>query len=79
MAYLPKDESVQAIEEAVWCLYKTGMSYKEIAGSIGVHQRTLYKWLSGERAAPLAVCLALAYVLLVRERQIASVDCQGTA
>ena len=70
MARLNRKESVGSVSRAVWALVKTGMEYKEIADAIGVHERSLYKWLAGERSAPLAVVLALTYVLMLRRREM---------
>jgi len=71
MAYPTIDESKAAINLAVWNLYRTKMEYKEIADAIGVHERTLYKWLAGERRAPKAVILALTYVEVLRRLEMA--------
>ena len=29
-----------------------GVTYKQVAESLGVHERTIYKWLSGEARIP---------------------------
>ncbi len=71
MAYPTIDESKAAINLAVWNLYRTGMEYKEIADAIGVHERTLYKWLAGDRRAPKAVMLALTYIEVLRRLKMA--------
>lgn len=70
MAYPTIEQSKAAINVAVWNLYCTRMEYKEIADAIGVHERTLYKWLAGERRAPKAVILALTYVELLRRQEL---------
>ena len=37
----------------------TGNSYVEVSDYLGVHERTLYRWLSGESRIPYSVISAL--------------------
>ena len=38
---------------------KMGMLRKDISKSLGIHQRTLYRYLSGELEIPVTVMLAM--------------------
>lgn len=58
----------QRLNAALWTL---NILNKEAAGFAGVHERTLYRWLSGESRCPESV--ATMFELLVRQRQPAKV------
>jgi len=51
-----KDEEVKYLRELV---DKTGNLYVEVAEFLGVNERTLYRWLSGESRIPYSVIKTL--------------------
>ena len=63
MAYLPHDDGHRLVNEAVTRLLGPKMGYREIAIALGIHERTLYKWLSNERRVPKIAIVAFAHLL----------------
>jgi len=51
-----KDDEREYLRELV---EKTGNLYVEVADYLGVNERTLYRWLSGESRIPYSVIKAL--------------------
>jgi len=47
-------------------LLKCGWLMSEIAEELGINERTLYRWTSGEIAAPRIALLALTLIVKVR-------------
>jgi DNA-binding transcriptional regulator YiaG len=45
---------------------KTGGSVAQVAEFLGVHKRTVYRWMSGESPTPVSVIKALS--LLIKSR-----------
>jgi predicted transcriptional regulator len=48
-----------ALRELVEKIRKTGMPFVEIAEYLGVHERTLFRWLAGDSYAPRMAYIAL--------------------
>ena len=48
-------------------LDRLGRTNAEVAQALGVHERTIYKWLSGERPVPQTAMIALR-LLVEREK-----------
>lgn len=40
-------------------LHKSGWNNAEISAELGIHERTLYRWTSGEVAVPIMALMAL--------------------
>jgi predicted transcriptional regulator len=45
---------------------KTGGSVAQVATFLGVHKRTVYRWMSGESPTPVSVLKALSLLLKTR-------------
>lgn len=63
MAYLPHEDGHRIVNNAVYRLLGPATGYREIADALGIHERTLYKWLSGERRVPKMAILAFSFLL----------------
>lgn len=64
MSYLPKEVGQKAVEDMLYLLSKAGLDNRQVAHMLGIHERTLYKWLSGERRVPRMATLAMSNVAL---------------
>ena len=62
---MPQENTDQAnqIRELI---KKTGGSVAQVATFLGVHKRTVYRWMSGESATPTSVIKALSLLLKTR-------------
>jgi hypothetical protein len=66
MAYLPKAEGTATIADLLFALTDSTTQYRGVADAIGVHERTLYKWLSGQTRVPKSAVLALYFLAIER-------------
>lgn len=66
MPYLPKPIGKARIAELIASLAEDTTQYRSVADAIGVHERTLYKWLSGQTRVPKSAVLALYFVAIKR-------------
>jgi DNA invertase Pin-like site-specific DNA recombinase len=68
--YLGKDEGRRAVEKLLANYLSTTptATYKDIAENVGVHERTLYKWLSGHTRVPMGVVRLLE--LMVAQKSV---------
>jgi len=62
--YLPKEVGQKAVADMLGLLAKTGLDNRGVAKMLGIHERTLYKWLSGERRVPRMATQAMSNVAL---------------
>ena len=53
-------EPRQRLAELLW---KLNVTNKEAAANLGVHERTIYKWLAGHRDIPSMVFITLQLLL----------------
>jgi len=60
-------EPQKRIIEFIRCLDKLNVLNREAAGMLGVHERTIYKWMSGQRPIPNTALVAIG--LLAREKE----------
>ena len=51
------------VEDLSRLLDRLGLTNAEVAQALGVHERTIYKWLSGERPVSATAMLALRLML----------------
>ena len=54
---MPQED--KALREYVDKIRKTGMTIVEICEYLGVHERTLFRWLAGDSYAPRMAYIAL--------------------
>ena len=66
MPYLPKSVGTARIADLLASLTEATSEYRRIADAIGVHERTLYKWLSGDTRVPKSAVLALYFLAIKR-------------
>lgn len=59
----PKARIIQFVKS----LEKLNVLNREAAALLGVHERTIYKWISGQRPIPNTVLVAIG--LLAREKE----------
>lgn len=59
------DDKMENAKKLAKLLWEKQVLNKEAAEILGVHERTIYKWLSGERAMP-AMALKLLKIELTR-------------
>lgn len=59
----PKARIIQFVKS----LEKLNVLNREAAALLGVHERTIYKWMSGQRPIPNTVLVAIG--LLAREKE----------
>lgn len=50
-------------------LNRLGLTNAEVGAALGVHERTVYKWLSGERPVPKTTYMALELLLRVKPQK----------
>lgn len=52
--YLEKENGRKLFNDLLtkYICLNVGITYKQVAESLGVHERTIYKWLSGEARIP---------------------------
>lgn len=60
MAYVSGEAAREQFRARLWRL---NLLDREAAAALGVHDRTLYKWLSGERSIPLSAVRLLDLML----------------
>jgi hypothetical protein len=63
MAYVAGEVAREEFRARLWRL---NLLDREAAAALGVHDRTLYKWLSGERSIPLSAVRLLDLMLAHR-------------
>jgi plasmid maintenance system antidote protein VapI len=61
------NEHRERIITFIKCLEKLNVLNREAAAMLGVHERTIYKWMSGQRPIPNTVLVAIG--LLAREKE----------
>lgn len=66
MAYLPETIGPARIADLLSTLTDSTTQYRGVAEAIGVHERTLYKWLSGQTRVPKSAVLALYFLAIKR-------------
>lgn len=66
MAYLSKTIGPARIADLLSTLTDSTTQYRGVADAIGVHERTLYKWLSGQTRVPKSAVLALYFLAIKR-------------
>lgn len=68
--YLGREEGRKAVEKLLANYLSTSPqeTYKQVAEAVGVHERTLYKWLSGHTRVPVGVVRLLE--LMVAQKSI---------
>lgn len=59
-------ENQQQQTEIYALIKKTGGSVAQVANFLGVHKRTVYRWMSGESPTPVSVIKALSLLLKTR-------------
>ncbi len=59
-------ENQQQQTEIYGLIKKTGGSVAQVANFLGVHKRTVYRWMSGESPTPVSVIKALSLLLKTR-------------
>lgn len=59
-------ENHQQQTEIYALIKKTGGSVAQVANFLGVHKRTVYRWMSGESPTPVSVIKALSLLLKTR-------------
>lgn len=71
MSYVSGDNVRQRFKDRVWQLrLARDLIDSEVATALGVHNRTLYKWLSGDRRIPVSA-VRLLDLLLAQTRHAA--------
>ena len=71
MSYVSGDNAREQFRESVWKLrVARDLIDSEVATALGVHNRTLYKWLSGDRRIPVSA-VRLLDLLLAQTRHAA--------
>jgi transcriptional regulator with XRE-family HTH domain len=64
MSYVSGDNARQRFKDRVWQLrLARDLIDSEVATALGVHNRTLYKWLSGDRRIPVSAVRLLDLLL----------------
>jgi hypothetical protein len=63
MAYVSGEAAREGFRARLWRL---NLLDREAASALGVHDRTLYKWLSGERSIPVSAVRLLDLMLAQR-------------
>lgn len=64
MSYVSGDNAREQFRESVWKLrVARDLIDSEVATALGVHNRTLYKWLSGDRRIPVSAVRLLDLLL----------------
>lgn len=64
MSYVSGDNAREHFRESVWKLrVARDLIDSEVATALGVHNRTLYKWLSGDRRIPVSAVRLLDLLL----------------
>jgi len=69
--YLGREEGQRAVKQllASYLFYTSPQeTYKQVAESLGVHERTLYKWLSGHTRVPIGIIRLLE--LMVAQKSV---------
>jgi plasmid maintenance system antidote protein VapI len=61
---------METIRELQNLLDRLNVTNAAVSKAVGVHERTIYKWLAGERRIPMSVILALR---LLAEKKEASI------
>lgn len=64
--YLEKDEGRKLMGELLtkYVTLNVGKTYKQVAEELGVHERTIYKWLSGEARIPYGMAKLLELMVI---------------
>ena len=64
--YLGKDEGKRALNDLLtkYICINVGVTYKQVAEQLGVHERTIYKWLSGQARVPMGAVRLLELMVI---------------
>jgi plasmid maintenance system antidote protein VapI len=64
--YMGKEEGRRTVNDLLtkYICLNVGTTYKQVAEALGVHERTLYKWLSGEARVPAGAARLLELMVI---------------
>ena len=64
--YMGKDEGKRTLNDLLtkYICINVGVTYKQVAEQLGVHERTIYKWLSGQARVPVGTVRLLELMVI---------------